>query len=232
MKVDIATSHFIATAEIQDSNLYNVDCPKGHRSYVLLQQQKFELLFDIGACALLDGYYREAVSSFTSSLERFYEFFVRAALLQRKLATTEIDLAWKKVSRHSERQLGAYVILYLYECGSSPLILGAKETEFRNGVIHRGKIPTRDEAIAFGQHILEIVRPALQIAKQKFPDGVKNLISSHLFGAHHKMEPGLASATSCMPTIISLSSGEASHDKKSLKEALAGLKMWNWFERT
>lgn len=64
--------------EVRDENHYALTCPKGHRNVVVLQQQKFEVLFEIGAHAIEDGYYREAVSSFTASLERFYEFFVRA----------------------------------------------------------------------------------------------------------------------------------------------------------
>ncbi|RKR31632.1 hypothetical protein [Paraburkholderia sp. BL17N1] len=49
------------------------------QTLVDLRQQKYEALFQIGAYATEDGYYREPVSSFTASLERFYEFFVRAA---------------------------------------------------------------------------------------------------------------------------------------------------------
>ena len=42
---------------------------------------KFELLFELGINALIDGYPREAVSSFASALERFYEFFCQVAAL-------------------------------------------------------------------------------------------------------------------------------------------------------
>jgi hypothetical protein len=39
------------------------------------------VLFDIGANAVVDGYYREAITSFSASLERFYEYFLGALLL-------------------------------------------------------------------------------------------------------------------------------------------------------
>ena len=52
--------------EFRDDGRYEITCPKGHSSFTIPQQQKFELLFDIGAYAITDGYYREAISSFTS----------------------------------------------------------------------------------------------------------------------------------------------------------------------
>jgi hypothetical protein len=120
MNEDIASARHIASSELNDSGIYQVRCPKGHEGYVLLQQQKFELLFDIGACTVLDGYYREAVSSFTSSLERFYEFFVRVVLLQNGTPHGEIGAMWKHLAKQSERQLGAYIVLYTRECGTNP----------------------------------------------------------------------------------------------------------------
>ena len=51
------------------SQLLQIKCSRSHETTAILQEQKFEILFDIGAHAILDGYYREAVSSFTSSLE-------------------------------------------------------------------------------------------------------------------------------------------------------------------
>lgn len=52
-------------------------CSHGHKTTTIVQNPKYEILFDIGANAIVDGYYREAVSSFTSSLERFYEYSIK-----------------------------------------------------------------------------------------------------------------------------------------------------------
>ena len=62
--------------EVNDDNFYRIECQKGHVTFTYQQQQKFELLFDFGAMALLDGYTREAVASMSAALERFYEFYV------------------------------------------------------------------------------------------------------------------------------------------------------------
>jgi hypothetical protein len=226
MRENVSTASFIVAADVQDSNLYFVKCPKGHDSYVILQEQKFELLFAIGACALLDGYYREAVTSFTSSLERFHEFYVWAALLQNGYADSDIEVMWKPLSRQSERQLGAYLALYMIENGTLPPILSSKNVEFRNDVIHRGKIPARAEALAYGECILETIKPALRNAKQKFPDGIQKQIGKHMLTAHKAAKEGSAVATSCMPTILSLSREES---KETLEQQLVAIKkMWNW----
>jgi hypothetical protein len=147
---DIRSARVIAAVEFRDDGRYEVTCPKGHRSTTLLQQQKFELLFDIGAYAIADGYYREAVSSFAASLERFYEFFIRAVMLQRGIDSQVIHNAWKVVAAQSERQLGGFVFLYTLEFGRSPQLLSGARAAFRNDVVHKGRIPTRPEAVDYG----------------------------------------------------------------------------------
>jgi len=228
MNEDVSSAKFVALSEINDSNLYEVQCPKGHESYVVLQQQKFELLFDIGACALLDGYYREAVTSFTSSLERLYEFFIRAALLQTGIAANDIETIWSHLGKQSERQLGAYIAIYTRECGTTPALLSRKNVEFRNEVIHRGKIPNRSEAVAYGEAVLSAARPALSIAKQRLAKGVEQLVAQHVFVAWSSVRSKSGIATGCMPTILSLSRGEATVADGSLEAALTSLHMWNW----
>src|SRR5450759_1525283 len=97
--------------EFRDDGRYELKCSFGHETTTVLQQQKFEILFEIGAHAILDGYYREAVSSFTSSLERFYEFAIRVFLEKSSKSDDLFQSCWSKVSSQSERQLGAFVFL-------------------------------------------------------------------------------------------------------------------------
>ena len=153
----------------RDDGRYEVACPKGHQAVVFLQQQKFELLFDIGAYAIADGYYREAVSSFAASLERFYEFFIRALMLQKGIASEVIDAAWKTLAAQSERQLGAFTLLYALEFGRPAQLLSSARIAFRNDVVHKGRIPTRPEALDYGQAVLDVVRPILKEAQGRSP---------------------------------------------------------------
>src|ERR1700681_1770876 len=70
----------LPVSQLSESGEYEVVCGRGHISCVQLLNLKFELLFEMGLNALVDGYGREAVSSFAASLERFYEFYWRVAM--------------------------------------------------------------------------------------------------------------------------------------------------------
>lgn len=175
IKQDPAQADLLQVA-IQDRGRYEIICPYGHEFVTLLQNQKFEILFDLGINAIMDGYYREAVSSFAASLERFYEFFIRALLISGKAEPekfVKIEDAWKSVKKQSERQLGAFIFLYLKEFGVEPPILNPNLVSFRNNVVHEGKIPTSREAINFGQEVFNLIKPVLESLKKKHSESVK-----------------------------------------------------------
>ena len=80
-------------AEFADSHVHDLTCPHcGGKSCVFVRKQKFEMLFDLGTRALMDGYAREAVASFSAALERFFEFYVKAAALERAQALASVNL--------------------------------------------------------------------------------------------------------------------------------------------
>lgn len=226
MQEDLPNTRPTAVVEFRDDGRYEVTCPKGHKSITLLQQQKFEVLFDIGAYAVTDGYYREAVSSFTSSLERFYEFFIRASLYSKGLADDILATTWKHVSNQSERQLGAFIFLYTSEFGRPPSLLSNRLTEFRNEVIHKGKIPNRAEAVRYGQAVLDVVRPILVETKKALPDAVQRTVVHHLMRSRDKTDDGLSVTTMFVPTILSLSTSTEGHETRSLEHAITELRKW------
>ncbi len=224
MKDDVGSAHPFTTMEWQDEGRYEIACPKGHTAVTILQEQKFELLFDIGAYALIDGYYREAVSSFTSSLERFYEFFITAAFLEKGIDAALFSKTWKLISNQSERQLGAFILVYLAELHKTPMLLSQKSIEFRNAVVHKGTIPSRERAIEYGQEILDQVRPAFRQAKERCPKGVRAAIFQHMMQS--RRTPGEVSGTMTTPTIISLSRDDKSYNERTLDDALKELRRW------
>lgn len=63
----------------------------------------------------------------------------------------------EKVSSQSERQLGAFIFLFTQHFKTKPELLHDNLVKLRNEVIHKGKIPTKDEAIKYGQEILELI---------------------------------------------------------------------------
>lgn len=144
-----------ALLEIGNENLHKVKCDKGHESFLVITQQKHEVLFEVGNYAIVDGYYREAISSFSASLERYYEFFIK--VLSVGLSSSEFQKVWKQVASQSERQLGGYMFTYLNVFRSSPEILPQSLVKLRNSVIHKGHIPTRDEAAKFGKAAAKII---------------------------------------------------------------------------
>lgn len=225
MSEDIASARPFATVEWQDDGRYEVTCPKGHASITILQEQKFELLFDIGAYALIDGYYREAVSSFTSSLERFYEFFVVSVLFENGIGESVLTSAWKDVVNQSERQLGAFIFLYVREFKNMPALLSKKSIAFRNDVIHKGKIPSRARALEYGTEILGLIRPQLRELKQKFPNGVRAAIFEHLKRSRRADDEKPATMT--IATIISLSRDDDAYNSRLLGDAIKELRQWN-----
>ena len=99
--------------QLTDSGIHPVNCNHGHEFVIIFSGAKFEVLFDIGMNAINDGYAREAVSSFTSSLERFYEFFISYSAHKNQIDDSIYEQAWKDISNQSERQLGAYIFTYL-----------------------------------------------------------------------------------------------------------------------
>ncbi len=54
---------------IREDGIYEGVCPNGHSFRVLTQTLPHEMLFEIALNAIIDIYYREAVSSFAASVE-------------------------------------------------------------------------------------------------------------------------------------------------------------------
>jgi len=202
-----------AFLDIRNDGLYEFTCPKGHKIVNALQEQKFEILFEIGAHAVLDGYYREAVSSFSASLERFYEFYVKVICLSRGIDDSQIQNAWNGISRQSERQLGAFIYVFLVETGQTPQILSNREREFRNKVIHKGRIPEMNEAIEYGQKVLDLILQVLNDLKQSHEEEVHKMVSQHVERIVAKAPKGTQISTLSHITIVSISA-EATGAKK------------------
>jgi hypothetical protein len=129
-------------------------CKQGHETVVTLPIPAFELLFEFGCSALLDGYAREAITSFASSFERFEEFTCRFLLARRNVSFDGVDAWWKEVATSSERQIGSYVALWISEFFGPPPLLPKKLVELRNNCVHKGRIPPENEAKGYGEAVL------------------------------------------------------------------------------
>jgi len=145
------------SVHVQEHNLYRTKCPEGHQLIAILDHNSFELLFESGLEALVDGYFRESVSSFAAALERLYEFSIRVQLTSDKVDIDDLDAMWKSVAAQSERQLGMYIGVRTLKDGKQPPILNSLLTKFRNSVIHKGYFPSGKEAFDFGETVFRLI---------------------------------------------------------------------------
>lgn len=209
--------------EVREDSTYLVTCSYGHQTEMKVHQLKFEVLFDIGANAILDGYYREAVSSFTSSLERFCEFSVQVLLESSSSSKELFDNCWKKVSSQSERQLGAFIFLWAYCFDEMPALLSTKQVEFRNNVIHKGIIPTTEEVLKYGNAVMGVVRLQRKQLEEKFSNEVSKVTSYYLPDSQALLRRNEQPFTMLTSTLTSLTSGDKCQttlDAKSLPQKI------------
>jgi hypothetical protein len=168
-------------SRLSDDGKYQVVCSNGHTSTVVLRNLKFELLFEMGINAIVDGYTRESVSSFSAALERFYEFYWRVAQAHLSISDDVTNTAWKVLSNQSERQLGAYVSASLLLMKESPRLLSPnREVPFRNNVIHKGCLPVAEEAIEFGDVVMALINEGLEKLRRIAPEALKAVYESLL----------------------------------------------------
>lgn len=149
-----------------EDGIYHLTCSKGHETTVSIQQMKFEQLYNIAANALIDGYYREAVSTISAAVERFYEFYIEFVMTKNKQRDVH-RAAWAKIRNQSERQLGAYIFLYSLENGEMPVLLSESEVGFRNKVIHKGVFPTQEDTLEYCEAATQVILSALIPIKEK-----------------------------------------------------------------
>jgi len=157
-----------------DSGVYVVECPAGHVTTTVLHTPKHEVLFLIAANAILDGYLREAVLSFSGALERYFEFALRVIARARHIPADVLVSAWKHLSAQSERQFGAFVAAWMLVAPEAfvgvPLDVIQKHAAFRNKVVHKGSIPSMDECILFGKHVASVIQPVEKVLAGRFGD--------------------------------------------------------------
>lgn len=142
--------------DAQTSGPYTFVCAAGHTNLLVLQVEHFQMLFEAGVQAAVDQYYREAIADFAASLERFHQFFFEVFCQHHNLDTELRAGTWRLVHAQSERQLGMYLAAYASMCGGVPPTLGRTDVELRNGIIHRGELASEEDAIRYGQHVVDI----------------------------------------------------------------------------
>lgn len=168
-----------ALLEVGNENLHQVTCDKGHKHTLVIAQHKHEILFEIATQAIVDGYYREAISSYSSSLERYFEFFIKVISIEWPLGV--FGKAWEQVTSQSERQLGGYIFTYTHIYHSPPETLPQHLIKLRNNVIHKGLIPDREHTINFGEVVAKIISKGCDLLRTTKKGSLNEFIRRALY---------------------------------------------------
>jgi hypothetical protein len=207
-------------ADYYEGAIAYIECANGHKSALLLQSQKFEVLLESAANALLEGYTIEAASTFSAAYERFFEFAIKVFCESHKIEEAPFNNTFKQVSKQSERQIGAFLFLHLVTLGKE-YKLNEKIPPFRNKVIHQGYIPTPQEAIDFGELIYQEIYSITQLLKSSFPEELRKTVFSDIDARNREIPEATPRATSTGAMFFCLSMAE---QKPNLQEALAAYK--------
>lgn len=148
-----------------NEGIYKATCCNGHQHEVDILLHHFQVLFENGLQALADNYFFESFLSFTACYERFIEFFLNVVLKSNKVKEKDFNSTWKELAKQSERQIGAFCLIYLQEFKTKPEMLSNSNIELRNKVIHKGYFPSKADCIKFGDNILEFIRPIISLLK-------------------------------------------------------------------
>lgn len=201
------------SCDMTDNAVFELSCNKGHKHKYFISNPKYELLYDMGVSAYLDGYYREACLDFAACIERFHEYCVYAMLCQNSNNITgEIDNMWKVIKNQSERQYGAFVVLYTNTIGKPPTEQKRKWVEFRNDITHKGKIPSKKEAYDYAKYVCEYIKEKYTelSAKNDMHNGVIPKLRSLL--EEDKEIRGISVTTFLLSVLIGNSSFEKEMD--------------------
>lgn len=173
--------------DLTDNSIIDLHCYNGHDSVTIIENLKFDLLFESGISAFKDGYKRESVTSVAASLERFYEFSIRIILENASIDDHVLANSWKNVSSQSERQLGAFIFLFALKFETTPPLLNNKMIQFRNSIIHKGYFPSKEESLLFLKNASEIIQKIFRKLEKEMSDSVENLRTKIL---DNKMQVG------------------------------------------
>ncbi|EAR53760.1 hypothetical protein SKA34_01137 [Photobacterium sp. SKA34] len=82
------------------------------------------------------------------------------------------------------------------------MMLSKNKINFRNEVIHKGKNSGKEQALNYGQTVLDVIRPLLSNFKNNFSESVSEAVFNHLRGCIKDSDDGVTILS--INTIISI----------------------------
>lgn len=134
----------------------------------------FDVLYTSAIYAYLNSFYSESIMSFTASLERAYEIYVKLFLHKKGVELALLDEYWKELTKQSERQYGAFCSAYVVTEGTA-WHSDTNRTGFRNNVIHKGYIATQHEAKDYAKYVTSRLNLIIKSIKKHFAEQQSSL---------------------------------------------------------
>lgn len=198
-----------------EDRIAHITCSRGHKSVYIIQSQKFEILMESGVNALAAGFTLEACASFSAALERLYEFALKVIATHRDVNEDAYMETYREMSRQSERQLGAFLVLFVLQFGSA-YKPNRSIAEFRNSVIHKGLIPTPEQACDFCSKVYLEILSITERLQTELSEAIDQVVLADLQERYAKADATLPKATAAGGLFFSLST---SPPKRSFDEA-------------
>jgi hypothetical protein len=176
-----------------DGPFYDLTCPAGHEARVLLGNPKHEVLFQMAAYSLLDENYRDAIATFGSSLEEFWEFALQCIYASQGVERLPVPRV--KGGGRKARFENAWRNVFKPEPPGTPQppeppALTIEEYEIRNEVLHEGRVPTQRQAFEFGNKVLVRVAPAMQTLRWRLDGAVGKASAAIIAEAKSRLNAG------------------------------------------
>lgn len=194
----------ISMLEVRDDGSYQTVCSRGHQVGAALNNAKFQMLYEIGVHAICDSYYREAVGSFAAALERFYAFSCRVMALHLELLDRDWIASTRVLIGSSERELGGFVLMFLATFKAAPVTLEQRIVKLRNDVVHKGKIPTREIALQYGEAVRDVIEANLASMRSHAPRAIKYATAEISVAAFQALPTGSPQVGQTLDLVISL----------------------------
>jgi hypothetical protein len=204
------------SAPYYDERIANIRCSRGHSGVVVLQNQKFEVLLDSGANALLEGFTLEAAATFSAALERFLEFAAKVMLHHLGMKESTYSAMFSEMARQSERQIGCFLALHAL-VHDEPFTPNKTIAQRRNSVIHKGQIPTPEEVDEFCKAVYSEILRVLVLLRRVCQASIHAVVTADLRARTAKLPTGMQAATAVELGLLSLASAE---NKPTFEEAL------------
>lgn len=158
---------FEVTVHLSDDNWAEYICPKCKTKNKLFSNGSVWLRTYMNAEKLLrDGEYRNAIVEIFSAWEIFIPFATKYELMERRTDKKIIEIFMNIFEKSRDREPAQLVFASL--TGLDINKIDAKVSELRNKVVHKGKIPTPQEA----ENAVDLIRQFIHVT---YGDPRKNI---------------------------------------------------------